>query len=107
MIPVRTSLWLGLYIVSEELYSDIVIINILYVFYFRDYYLTSAGWIGHSNTQVSAVWMNRAQNFSVVSACMAPNWTCIEVGESFTKNMHTKPKMLHAKGVKETQHFSF
>lgn len=45
----------------------------------RDYYLTSAGWIGKNNAEVAAVWMNRAQNLSIVSACLAPNWTCIEV----------------------------
>ncbi|RZC38500.1 inactive dipeptidyl peptidase 10, partial [Asbolus verrucosus] len=44
----------------------------------QDYYLTSAGWIGQKNTQVSVVWMNRAQNLSIISACLAPNWTCIE-----------------------------
>lgn len=44
----------------------------------QDYYLTSAGWIGPNNTQVSVVWMNRAQNLSLVSACLWPNWTCIE-----------------------------
>ncbi|XP_023309950.1 dipeptidyl peptidase 4 isoform X2 [Anoplophora glabripennis] len=44
----------------------------------QDYYLTSAGWIGQKNTQVSVVWINRAQNLSIVSACLAPNWTCIE-----------------------------
>ncbi|XP_056631693.1 dipeptidyl aminopeptidase-like protein 6 isoform X1 [Diorhabda sublineata] len=43
-----------------------------------DYYLTSAGWVGHKNTQVSVVWINRAQNLSIISACLAPNWTCIE-----------------------------
>ncbi|XP_063918050.1 inactive dipeptidyl peptidase 10 isoform X1 [Zophobas morio] len=44
----------------------------------QDYYLTSAGWIGQKNTQVSVVWMNRAQNLSIISACLAPNWTCVE-----------------------------
>lgn len=44
----------------------------------QDYYLTSACWIGQRNTEVSVVWMNRAQNLSIVSACLAPNWTCIE-----------------------------
>lgn len=56
--------------------------------HFRDYYLTSAGWIGQKNTQVSVVWINRAQNLSIVSACLAPNWTCIEVsmcGPAFAK----------------------
>ncbi|XP_050306548.1 dipeptidyl aminopeptidase-like protein 6 isoform X1 [Anthonomus grandis grandis] len=44
----------------------------------QDYYMTSAGWIGQKNTQVAVVWVNRAQNLSIVSACLAPNWTCIE-----------------------------
>ncbi|XP_072401432.1 inactive dipeptidyl peptidase 10 isoform X1 [Diabrotica undecimpunctata] len=44
----------------------------------QDYYLTSAGWIGQNNTQVAVVWINRAQNLSIVSACLAPNWTCVE-----------------------------
>ncbi|KAK9731510.1 Dipeptidyl peptidase IV (DPP IV) N-terminal region [Popillia japonica] len=44
----------------------------------QDHYLTSAGWIGQNNTQVSVVWMNRAQNLSLVSACLWPNWTCVE-----------------------------
>lgn len=44
----------------------------------QDFYLTSAGWIGEHNTHVAAVWMNRAQNLSIVSACQEPNWTCIE-----------------------------
>lgn len=58
--------------------------------YSRDFYLTSAGWVGDSNQQVGAVWMNRAQNLSIVSACVSPNWTCIEVSEKicfvFNKN---------------------
>ncbi|XP_018325145.1 inactive dipeptidyl peptidase 10 isoform X2 [Agrilus planipennis] len=45
----------------------------------EDYYLTSAGWIGQSNSQITAVWMNRPQNLSLVSTCFAPNWTCIEI----------------------------
>ncbi|XP_008194405.1 inactive dipeptidyl peptidase 10 isoform X2 [Tribolium castaneum] len=45
----------------------------------QDYYLASAGWIGQKNTQVSVVWMNRAQNLSIISACLAPNWTCVEI----------------------------
>ncbi|XP_067002490.1 inactive dipeptidyl peptidase 10 [Anabrus simplex] len=44
----------------------------------QDYYLTSAGWVGKDNHEVSAVWMNRAQNISIISTCHAPNWTCIE-----------------------------
>ncbi|KAF5307855.1 hypothetical protein FQR65_LT06587 [Abscondita terminalis] len=44
----------------------------------QDYYLTSAGWIGEGNTHVSAVWMNRAQNLSIISACSEPDWICVE-----------------------------
>ncbi|KAK7873601.1 hypothetical protein R5R35_009292 [Gryllus longicercus] len=44
----------------------------------QDFYLTSAGWVGRDNRQVAAMWMNRAQNISIVSACHAPNWTCVE-----------------------------
>ncbi|XP_045472394.1 dipeptidyl peptidase 4 isoform X3 [Harmonia axyridis] len=45
----------------------------------QDYYLTSAGWIGQKNTHLSVVWMNRAQNLSIVSSCLSPNWTCIDI----------------------------
>lgn len=45
----------------------------------REYYLTSADWIGNKNTKISAVWMNRAQNLSIITACEAPEWKCIEV----------------------------
>ncbi|XP_044752432.1 dipeptidyl peptidase 4 isoform X2 [Coccinella septempunctata] len=45
----------------------------------QDYYLTSAGWICQKNTHLAVVWMNRAQNLSIVSTCLAPNWTCIEI----------------------------
>ncbi|XP_044727006.1 inactive dipeptidyl peptidase 10 [Chrysoperla carnea] len=44
----------------------------------QDYYLTSANWINENNHAVAAVWMNRAQNLSIVSLCQAPNWTCTE-----------------------------
>ncbi|PSN56674.1 hypothetical protein C0J52_00051 [Blattella germanica] len=44
----------------------------------RDLYLTSAGWVGQDNHHVSAVWMNRAQNVSIITSCRAPNWTCFE-----------------------------
>ncbi|XP_059617511.1 inactive dipeptidyl peptidase 10 isoform X1 [Phlebotomus argentipes] len=43
----------------------------------QEYYLTSADWVA-PNHQVSVVWITRAQNLSIVSVCIAPNWTCIE-----------------------------
>ncbi|XP_063236972.1 inactive dipeptidyl peptidase 10 [Bacillus rossius redtenbacheri] len=45
----------------------------------QEFYLTSAGWVGAGTTHVSAVWMNRAQNTSIISSCHAPNWTCVEM----------------------------
>ncbi|XP_075992085.1 inactive dipeptidyl peptidase 10 isoform X1 [Anticarsia gemmatalis] len=48
------------------------------IFYFREYYLISAQWVGKDNSHVGVVWMNRAQNLTVYSSCYAPNWTCTE-----------------------------
>nr|CAD7396636.1 unnamed protein product [Timema cristinae] len=45
----------------------------------QDYYLTSSNWVDEGNINVAAVWMNRAQNISIVSMCHAPNWTCSEI----------------------------
>ncbi|KAJ8683542.1 hypothetical protein QAD02_019334, partial [Eretmocerus hayati] len=45
----------------------------------QEYYLISAGWIGEDSTQLAVVWMTRAQNVSVVSACRSPDWDCEEV----------------------------
>ncbi|KAK9510675.1 hypothetical protein O3M35_005411 [Rhynocoris fuscipes] len=44
----------------------------------KEYYLTSAGWVNNENKHIVAVWMNRAQNLSVISICEAPEWLCIE-----------------------------
>ncbi|XP_049940274.1 inactive dipeptidyl peptidase 10-like [Schistocerca serialis cubense] len=44
-----------------------------------DHYLTAATWI--SNTKVCAVWMNRAQNISLISVCKPPLWNCEQVHE--------------------------
>ncbi|XP_023716434.1 inactive dipeptidyl peptidase 10 [Cryptotermes secundus] len=44
----------------------------------QEFYLTSAGWVGNDNNHVSAVWMNRPQNISIITSCRAPNWTCFE-----------------------------
>lgn len=45
----------------------------------REVYITSAGWVANGNHQISVVWMNRAQNNSVVSTCFSPDWICVEV----------------------------
>lgn len=45
----------------------------------REHYFASAAWV--SQTEVSVVWMNRAQNLSVVTLCKSPMWYCQEVRE--------------------------
>uniref|UniRef100_A0A8D8RBP9 Inactive dipeptidyl peptidase 10 n=1 Tax=Cacopsylla melanoneura TaxID=428564 RepID=A0A8D8RBP9_9HEMI len=45
----------------------------------QDYYLTSAQWLTEDNSQISAIWMNRAQNISIISNCQASTqWICNE-----------------------------
>ncbi|XP_075212470.1 inactive dipeptidyl peptidase 10 isoform X3 [Lycorma delicatula] len=55
------------------------------VFSAQDHYFTSAGWVNHENRQISAVWMNRPQNVSIISSCQYPAskenrsiWQCVE-----------------------------
>lgn len=45
----------------------------------REHYFASAAWV--SQTEVSVVWMNRAQNLSVVTLCKSPMWYCQEVSK--------------------------
>lgn len=45
--------------------------------FLREHYFASAAWV--SQTEVSVVWMNRAQNLSVVTLCKSPMWYCQEV----------------------------
>lgn len=52
----------------------------------REHYFASAAWV--SQTEVCVVWMNRAQNLSVVTLCKSPMWYCQEV--SFTQNFYGK-----------------
>ncbi|KAG5684830.1 hypothetical protein PVAND_014041 [Polypedilum vanderplanki] len=45
----------------------------------QDSYLISASFIQTQALQaVSIVWMSRPQNYSVVSSCLPPDWTCTE-----------------------------
>ncbi|XP_031617324.1 dipeptidyl aminopeptidase-like protein 6 isoform X3 [Contarinia nasturtii] len=44
----------------------------------QEVYITSAGWVAGTNHNISVVWMNRAQNKSVISTCSEPDWKCIE-----------------------------
>lgn len=74
-----------LYIQLHDLVKDTKPITYKYntriAFYlFREFYLTSAGWVAEGNRQVSTVYMMRSQNYSVVSTCFADhNWECLEV----------------------------
>ena len=50
----------------------------IYSSHFSDHYIVSVSWI--NSTAVSAIWMNRNQNLSVVVHCMQQNhWKCHEV----------------------------
>lgn len=75
-IPINQKiiLWKSLLIFSS---------SIPYRFY-REHYFASAAWV--SQTEVSVVWMNRAQNLSVVTLCKSPMWYCQEVRNSKFKN---------------------
>ncbi|XP_055372089.1 inactive dipeptidyl peptidase 10 isoform X2 [Condylostylus longicornis] len=41
-----------------------------------DHYFTSASWI--SQTEICIIWLNRAQNMSIISLCKSPLFHCIE-----------------------------
>ncbi|RZF33294.1 hypothetical protein LSTR_LSTR007639 [Laodelphax striatellus] len=41
-----------------------------------DYYFTGVTWV--SSTEVSVIWLNRAQNVSMVTICKSPMWFCQE-----------------------------
>ena len=50
----------------------------IYSSHYSDHYIVSVSWI--NSTAVSAIWMNRNQNLSVVVHCMQQNhWKCHEV----------------------------
>ena len=53
--------------------------------FFSDHYIVRVSWI--NSTAVSAIWMNRSQNLSVVVHCLQQNnWICYEVN---FLNVHT------------------
>ena len=57
----------------------------MYFFFFSDHYIVRVSWI--NSTAVSAIWMNRSQNLSVVVHCLQQNnWICYEVN---FLNIHT------------------
>ena len=57
----------------------------MYYLSFSDHYIVRVSWI--NSTAVSAIWMNRSQNLSVVVHCLQQNnWICYEVN---FLNIHT------------------
>lgn len=59
------------------------------LFFTREHYFASAAWV--SQTEVSVVWMNRAQNLSVVTLCKSPMWYCQEVSGITFKVVYFSP----------------
>jgi Dipeptidyl peptidase IV (DPP IV) N-terminal region len=49
-------------------------------YFIREFYFTGVTWV--SQTEISVVWMNRAQNYSLVSICKNPLWMCQEVSRN-------------------------
>ncbi|KAL5282068.1 hypothetical protein ACFFRR_005370 [Megaselia abdita] len=47
-----------------------------------DHYMTGAKWI--SPTEISTIWLNRAQNVSIISTCKSPHYNCIEIHKTTT-----------------------
>ena len=45
--------------------------------FFSDHYFTSVSW--SKSGSVAVIWMNRAQNLSIVTDCAPPNFICREV----------------------------
>lgn len=62
-----------------RLWDGLLICHIFSSSFSREHYFASAAWV--SQTEVSVVWMNRAQNLSVVTLCKSPMWYCQEVRE--------------------------
>ncbi|XP_065218302.1 inactive dipeptidyl peptidase 10 isoform X2 [Planococcus citri] len=70
-------LWIVNISFGNETYQSIEI-NHPPSFQGQDFYLTSAGWVNDKNSRISAIWMSRVQNFSIVCYCEAPSWKCVE-----------------------------
>ena len=49
--------------------------------FFRDYYFTAVSWV--RSDAVAVIWMNRAQNISLVTECSPPTWICRIVSKIF------------------------
>ena len=60
------------------MHQMLCLICYIHLFHSSDHYIVSVSWI--NSTAVSAIWMNRNQNLSVVVHCLQQNnWMCYEV----------------------------
>uniref|UniRef100_A0A646QBZ2 Venom dipeptidyl peptidase 4 n=1 Tax=Hemiscolopendra marginata TaxID=943146 RepID=A0A646QBZ2_9MYRI len=60
----------------------------------EDHYFTAVRWV--NNSHISVIWMNRAQNISLISLCNAPFWYCneshrVESGKQGWVDLYTPP----------------
>ena len=51
--------------------------TIFFLFLNRDYYFTAVSWV--RSDAIAVIWMNRAQNISLVTECNQPTWICKKV----------------------------
>ena len=60
-----------------ELVSALSTHTIFFLFLNRDYYFTAVSWV--RSDAIAVIWMNRAQNISLVTECNQPTWICKKV----------------------------
>ena len=51
--------------------------HIIFSYFCRDYYFTAVSWV--RSDAIAVIWMNRAQNISLVTECNQPTWICKKV----------------------------
>ena len=56
--------------------------------FFRDYYFTAVSWV--RSDAVAVIWMNRAQNISLVTECSPPTWICRIVSKTRLSSQSVK-----------------
>lgn len=56
-----------------------------FIYFFSDHYFTSVSW--SKSDGIAVIWMNRAQNLSIVTYCAPPSFLCKEVSKNATRNV--------------------
>ena len=51
--------------------------KLIFSYFCRDYYFTAVSWV--RSDAIAVIWMNRAQNISLVTECNQPTWICKKV----------------------------